>query len=651
MLPRLNFFLFLYILIIGLSSDVNSDSFQFNTYNNHGMVGLINTPTARFHEEGSHGFSFYYGTPDQKIHITSSPYDWLEASVFYSNIKENPVDCNFQNCRKDKGFNFKIRLKEEGLLPALAIGINDIGGTGLYSSEYIVGSYGIDKLDMHFGLGWGTLNGTSRFKNPLGYIYDGFNERPELENVQGGQFAPKTYFSGETSTPFYGISYALHPKLLLKAEYDPILTERYDIPYDDPKSRITYGFDYLINDNINIGIAAERDNYISFRFAIKRSLKAKQFNYSKPKKTQNESAETTLIRNLQANGLGVNKIVENADSIGIEISQFTHPSISLIEEIIMTAKGESGIEKDIKVNYKIGGLQAETEFDQAFINRSRSIYERQEGADRLIQNTRLTVRPFIAAREDFIKLSVLLQNDGEYVIRDNFFFSYNLKYSIWDNFEDLTYPATEVYPAEVRSDVKEYLKNFDEGITIGRAQFDYHISPKENNHVMVTAGILEEMFSGYGFEYLHFEHDKDYAYGFEVFDVVKRDYRGRFGTRDYKNTVGSVNFYYRNQKILPLDVKVSYGEYLAGDKGLTFDLSRTYSNGTSFGVFATFSDVTREEYGEGSFDKGIYFNIPIGDSIGSYTWRPLTKDPGAKLNRKHTLYDLLVKFRPYYDIY
>ena len=205
------------------------------------MVGLINTPTARFHEEGSHGFSFYYGTPDQKIHITSSPYDWLEASVFYSNIKENPVDCNFQNCRKDKGFNFKIRLKEEGLLPALAIGINDIGGTGLYSSEYIVGSYGINKLDMHFGLGWGTLNGTSRFKNPLGYIYDGFNERPELENIQGGQFAPKTYFSGETLTPFYGISYALHPKLLLKAEYDPILTERYDIPYDDPKSRITYG--------------------------------------------------------------------------------------------------------------------------------------------------------------------------------------------------------------------------------------------------------------------------------------------------------------------------------------------------------------------------------------------------------------------------
>ena len=102
----------LFLLIcIGLSiPNGHSDSFQYNTYNNHGMVGLINMPTARFHEEGSHGFSFYYGTPDQKITITSSPYDWLEASVFYSNIKENPVGCNFQNCRKDKGFNFKIRL-------------------------------------------------------------------------------------------------------------------------------------------------------------------------------------------------------------------------------------------------------------------------------------------------------------------------------------------------------------------------------------------------------------------------------------------------------------------------------------------------------------------------------------------------------------
>ena len=648
MLNSIKGLLFLFIGIGILIPNVYSDNFQYNTYNNHGMVGLINMPTARIHEEGSHGFSFYYGTPDQKMTITSSPFDWLEASVFYSNIKNNPVGCNFQNCRKDKGFNFKIRFKEEGVLPAIAMGISDIGGTGLYSSEYLVASYGINKFDMHFGLGWGTLDGKSSIKNPFSYLSDSFNERPGIENIQGGQFAPSTYFSGNSASPFYGISYAAHPKVLLKLEHDTTLTDRYDLPYDTPESRISFGLEYLINDNMNIGIAAERGNFISFRFAVKQSLEAKEYKYYKPEKIEGETSETSLIRNLQSNGIGINKIVENADSIGIEISQFSHPSLNVIENIIMTARGESGIQKEIKVNYQIAGLQAESEFDQAFINRSKSIYERQ-GKAAFFQDTRLSIRPVLAAREDFIKFSVMLQNDGEYVMTDNFFFTYNLKYSIWDNFEDLTYPATEIYLAEVRSDVKEYLKNFDGGITIGRAQFDYHISPKENNHLVFTAGILEEMFSGYGFEYLYFDNGKDYAYGFEIFDVVKRDYEMRFGTRDYNNTVGSVNFYYRNQKIIPLDAKVSFGEYLAGDKGLTVELSRTYINGTSFGVFATFTDVTREQYGEGSFDKGIFFNIPIGGNIGSYTWRPLTKDPGSKLNRKYTLYDLLVKFRPYYE--
>ena len=103
---------------------------------------------------------------------------------FYTNIQEKPY-CNQSfdpvcaQDYKDKGFNFKLRIKEEGLWPAIAIGINDIAGTGLYSSEYIVGSYGINKTDFHFGVGWGTLNGSNKsFNNPLSYLYDGFNDRP-----------------------------------------------------------------------------------------------------------------------------------------------------------------------------------------------------------------------------------------------------------------------------------------------------------------------------------------------------------------------------------------------------------------------------------------------------------------------------------------
>ena len=65
-----------------------------------------------------------------------------------------------------------------------------------------------------------------------------------------------------------------------------------------------------------------------------------------------------------------------------------------------------------------------------------------------------------------------------------------------------------------------------------------------------------------------------------------------------------------------------------------------------FGVFASNTNVSPEKFGEGSFDKGIFFDIPIFGNLVGYSWRPLTKDPGQKLARKHTLYDLLVKFKP-----
>ena len=68
---------------------IKGDSFQYNTYNNHGVVGLINMPTARFYDEAVHGVTIYDGTPDQKITLTSSPYNWLEA-FFYTNIQGVP---------------------------------------------------------------------------------------------------------------------------------------------------------------------------------------------------------------------------------------------------------------------------------------------------------------------------------------------------------------------------------------------------------------------------------------------------------------------------------------------------------------------------------------------------------------------------------
>ena len=643
--------IFIYILVI-ICAPLFSDSFQYNNYNNHGVVGLINMPTARLFNEGVFGLTIYDGTPEQKITVTASPYDWLESSFFYTNIqnKKYCVDQNVSICRqdfKDKGFNLKLRLKEEGVFPAIAIGINDLAGTGFFSSEYIVGSYGIDNLDLHFGLGWGSLNTSDlSFRNPLSFINDTFDDRPTDFASRGGQFQPGRYFSGKEASPFFGASYAFNKNLLFKVEYDTTDTDG-AIEYDIPSSRASLGLEYTFNKNFTIGLSKERNNYFSLKFVYKKntSTDIKNFEYERADVPEDADKYNKLVGNLGSNGIGVNKIYESASAIGIEITQFRHPSLDLIEEIIYVAKEDSGIEKDIRTKYVIADLEAYSEIDEAYLKSANLLYEREKSR-RLITDTRFSLRPFLAAREGFFKLAAMIENDSEYIIKDNFFFNSNLKYTIKDNFEDLVLPPVDVFPAQVRSDVKEYLRRLEGRVVIGRAQFDYHLTPKKNNHLMFTAGILEEMFNGYGFEYLYFQPRKNYAYGFELFNVQKRDYGLRFGTLDYKQTTGHLNFYYRNYGRIPFDAKISYGKYLAGDVGGTIELSRRYKNGAKFGVYATFTDVTAEQFGEGSFDKGVFFNIPIYGNLVNYTWRPLTKDPGAKLNRRHTLHGLLVKLQP-----
>ena len=641
------------IFLCLLSPTVIGDSFNYNTYNNHGVVGLINMPSARFYQESVNGITLYDGTPDQKITLSSNPFDWMEASFFYTSLQNRrfclvEYDPVCKQDYKDKGFNFKLRLKEEDIFPAIAIGFNDLAGTGLYSSEYVVASYGLKNIDLHFGLGFGTMNQSKdSINNPLGYLSDRFKFRPNNLEDKGGQFQPSRYFSGEKASPFYGISYSLNKKVLLKFERDTIANNM-RINYEEPSSDFSFGLDYSLNSNFSIGISHERGIYTSLKFIYKNNPKSsvKKYEYKAASINAEDSKYTKLIKNLEENGIGVNKISETTSSIGLELTQFVHPNIGLIEEIISSAAMDAGINKNIKKDLKIADLNAVSEIDTDHEINSNLIYERKKTKS-FNTSTGIKFRPFLASREEFFKGALLLENDSEFILRDNLFFNTNLKYSLADNFDDLIYPPVDTFPAQVRSDIKEYLKNMHkEGVLVGRAQLDYHLTPKRNHHVMISAGILEDMFSGYGLEYLYFKGNTNYAIGFELFEVQKRDYKWKFGTLDYRNLTGSINFYYRNYGSIPFDMKISYGEYLAGDVGSTIEFSRSFENGTKFGVFASFTDVTAEQFGEGTFDKGIFFNIPIYGNFINYTWRPLTKDPGAKLNRKNSLHDLLVRFRP-----
>ena len=65
---------------------------------------------------------------------------------------------------------------EEKYLPSISIGLRDFIGTGWYSSEYIVGTKSLGRLEITTGLGFGRLAGRGSFTNPLAGFSDEFKK-------------------------------------------------------------------------------------------------------------------------------------------------------------------------------------------------------------------------------------------------------------------------------------------------------------------------------------------------------------------------------------------------------------------------------------------------------------------------------------------
>jgi len=87
-----------------------------------------------------------------------------------------------------------------------------------------------------------------------------------------------------------------------------------------------------------------------------------------------------------------------------------------------------------------------------------------------------------------------------------------------------------------------------------------------------------------------------------------------------------------------LDFAVHVGRYLAKDRGYTVEARRTFDSGFSIGGFFTRTNVSAEDFGEGSFDKGLFFRIPFngflpGNSRGAFSTvlRSLERDGGRRL--------------------
>jgi hypothetical protein len=198
--------------------------------------------------------------------------------------------------------------------------------------------------------------------------------------------------------------------------------------------------------------------------------------------------------------------------------------------------------------------------------------------------------------------------------------------------------------------VRTYLQEYWDSslITMPNLQLTQVKQLQQNHFVSAYGGYLEWMFGGVGGEYLYRPVSSPLAFGVDLNRVKQRDFQQNFNflSPSYLVNTGHATVYWDTgwQNIL---TKVSAGQYLAGDRGGTFDISKVFANGMQIGAYFTKTNMSSINYGEGSNDKGIYFTIPFDafltkrtNAVATFMYQPYYKDGGAFLQRKYRLYDL-----------
>jgi len=212
------------------------------------------------------------------------------------------------------------------------------------------------------------------------------------------------------------------------------------------------------------------------------------------------------------------------------------------------------------------------------------------------------------------------------------------------NLDETIHKPDSILP-HVRTDIARYMQEGNEYIK--NLQLDYFFSPYKNVYAKISAGIFERMYGGLGGEFLYKPFDSNFTIGAESYSVKKRDFDQKLNFLDYETNTSHINFGYHLPKS-GIDFKLSYGKYLAKDIGFTFDLSRTTKSGFRSGFFFSMTNVSSEEFGEGGYDKGFYFVLPLNifnqnhsrDSF-AFKLRPLTRDGGQKLELSNKLNDVI----------
>lgn len=659
------------------------------TQSDIGGVGLLQMPSGRMAEEGEFSALYYDNDEYRRMALTLQLFPWLESTIRYTDVRtrlysQSPGFSGDQTY-KDRGLDIKVRLLEEDYwLPELSLGLRDIAGTGQFAGEYIAASKRFGPVDFTLGLGFGYIGRTGNIDNPLCEIADRFCERGNELSGEGGEFEIDEWFTGNAAI-FGGIEYQTPwDPLALKIEYDgnDYSREPSRTPIEQD-SHWNFGLHYRVSDNFNIQVSYERGNTWMFGFNLRTNFNdLSQYKRTPPLMTPgNPKAETFAdvdVEELaevvyQKSGFWVREIKLSDNNKTVYLhgyqSMYMDNHMGVERAAAVLANYLPATVAEYKFVTRIMDMDiAQTTVDANKFKRAyyrADITTRYEDSYKLVEPEsnaedglfqrehqitwpRLSFRPYLeqsfGGPEAFYMY--MLRADGYLRWSPTPDIAVNgvISAEIISNYDEFNY-LVENNPTNVprvRTYVREYATQSD--IWLNSLQLTYAKQLDTNLYASVYGGYLERMFGGIGTEWLYREVNSDWALGANINYARQRSYESHLGFRDYDVITGHVTGYLQMDWPKDSMIKVSAGRFLAKDNGVQVQFEKKFESGIIVGAYAAKTNLSAEEFGEGSFNKGFYISIPFDlfqarhtTGRGGIGWAPLTRDGGQMLGRAQHL--------------
>ena len=649
------------------------------TGSDFGGAGLIEMRNARFRPDGTIEAGASWRRQRHAWFLSFQALPFLETTFRLTDRLDATRGSGIAN---DRAFDLKLRLwQENAWRPALAVGLQDVIGTGLYGGEYIVASKRFWDVDVSLGLGWGRLGTGSDIGNPMGEVWSGFRGERSRRVGAGGTPNFGSLFRGERAAVFGGIEWSLPTLssplgdiegLRAKLEWsgDALRDERGGYPArtsglrGKAASRVNLGLQWQPNPYVDAGVHFVHGTDLLLRLSLRMDparppelpRAAPPAMADRPAEERPEDLPAALraagFRPVQAAIAGEEAritveggryatLAQTAGRVARAVQPHLPPEVerlrlewrrqgvTVARLVILRAAMEAaargwGSAEEVLASATLLPAKAEAPLDGSF---------------GWAVEPRLSV--LLGDPKTGLRWQLGLGAGARLGLGRGFAVSGSLARTLAGNLDE-GLPSDSKLP-HVRSDFARYAR---EGRTSIPTLYAERIwTPAPDVFARVTAGLLEPMFAGVASEVLWRPHAKPFALGLDVNWVAQRAYDGGFSMLGYSVATGHLSLY-ADLPVWNLYGVLRGGRYLAGDWGGTIEIGRRFDSGIEVGGFATFTNVPFSRFGEGSFDKGIYLRFPL-QLLGPETSaratavvRPVQRDGGQRLLVDNPLWEV-----------